>query len=67
MSLITPTVALRENRATPLSTGDPMQNFGTSRHCETEGCVARLSRYNPAATCGVHRGWHEPPQPRRRS
>ena len=67
MSLITPSVTMRENRAMPLTSGDPLENFGTTRHCTADGCTARLSRYNPASRCGVHRGWQEPPQPRRRS
>ena len=66
MTLLTPSVAARESRAIPLQTGDPMTSFGTARRCGAPDCGARLSRYNPAATCSLHQGWREGPQPRRR-
>ena len=68
MSLLDPTVAPREARATALATGEPMDNFGVRRSCASDGCTALLSRYNPATTCSVHRGWRAVEhRPRRRS
>ena len=68
MSLIDPTVSSREARFTPLATGAPLENFGNQRRCDAEGCGSLLSRYNPATTCGAHRGWRvSEPRTRRRS
>lgn len=40
-----------------LSNGEPLAQYDRNRHCTAEGCSSRLSRYNPSATCSVHRGW----------
>ncbi len=66
VSLIDFSVATREARASKLASGDPLDDFGAARRCEALDCSALLSRYNPAKTCSVHRGWHTPPSPRRR-
>lgn len=67
MSLIDFTVSTRESRMSKLEAGERLDDFGLQRRCEADDCVALLSRYNPATTCGVHRGWHTPPAPRTRS
>lgn len=66
MTLLDPSVTVRDSRVMKLESGEPMENFGTTRRCAAEGCGALLSRYNPAKTCGLHRGWHGEPQSRRR-
>lgn len=66
VSLIDFSVATRESRMTKLQSGEPQDDFGAARRCEAGDCNALLSRYNPARTCSVHRGWHEQPTPRRR-
>lgn len=65
MSLIPTTVAVRESRAMPLQSGDPMEDFGRRRSCEEPECTVVLSRYNPAPRCTLHRGWTEVPTRRR--
>ena len=66
VSLIDFAVATRKSRMTKLQSGEPQDDFGSARRCEAGDCGALLSRYNPARTCSVHRGWHEQPTPRRR-
>ena len=66
VSLIDYTVTTRESRMSRLSWGDPLESFGAERRCEADDCGARLSRYNPGRTCGVHRGWSEEPGRRTR-
>jgi hypothetical protein len=34
-----------------------MQTYEQDRRCEADGCIAKLSRYNPSTTCGLHAGW----------
>jgi len=37
---------------------DPLvRSFGNARTCAADGCTTRISRYNPARCCSVHRGW----------
>lgn len=50
-----------------LSNGKPLDQFPPQRRCVAIGCTARLSRYNPNATCASHGGWTEDKEPRRRS
>lgn len=50
----------RRESGRPLTSGAPLQTFALQRRCEVDGCGARLSRYNPSATCSVHRGWKDP-------
>lgn len=57
----------RVERAMTLRNGKPLDQFSASRHCGAPGCTARLSRYNPQATCAAHGGWSEPKQSRRRT
>jgi hypothetical protein len=66
MSLIPTTVTARESRAVPLRTGDPMEDFGSRRRCQSPDCDVVLSRYNPAPRCSLHQGWVQGPAPRRR-
>ena len=66
MSLIPTTVSPRESRAVALQSGAPMAAYGERRPCRVPECASLLSRYNPADTCGVHRGWGGSPTPRRR-
>lgn len=47
----------RVERAMPLGSGKPVEQFATRRTCEYPGCMARLSRYNPNPTCSAHGGW----------
>lgn len=49
-----------------LEAGEPPTNWGVRRRCVAPGCDTVLSRYNPAARCTVHGGWHQPPGPRDR-
>lgn len=67
MSLIDFPTTSRAGRMSKLASGEPLEHFGVARLCEADGCGARLSRYNPAATCSLHRGWAAPVQPRRRT
>jgi hypothetical protein len=66
VSLLDHAVKNRGGTMNKLSTGDPLDSFGTQRRCGAPQCTAVLSRYNPAETCSVHRGWREQPQTRRR-
>jgi hypothetical protein len=46
---------------------DPeVRSFGAARVCAAEGCMTRLSRYNPDSYCSVHRGWDRQVVTRRR-
>lgn len=52
----------RVERAIALSSGRPVEQYdgiGQSgpRCCTYPGCVTRLSRYNPNASCSAHGGW----------
>lgn len=53
-------VGIRRESGRSLATGAPLETFDHKRRCEADGCGARLSRYNPSATCSVHRGWKDP-------
>ncbi len=66
MSLIEFSVSRRDARMHKLASGDRIEQFGDARYCGVDSCGARLSRYNPAPTCGVHRGWLGDAVPRRR-
>ena len=50
---------LRQESHRSIGGGNPVEQYGEQRHCNVEGCEARLSRYNPGATCTLHRGWDE--------
>lgn len=50
-------VKLRQESPRGLTAGERIEEFGAGRTCAATGCGARLSRYNPGSTCGVHRGW----------
>jgi len=50
------TVLLAKRRAAVGA--EPMtRTFGDARTCAADGCTTRLSRYNPARCCAIHRGW----------
>jgi hypothetical protein len=38
------------------SSGRPMRQYHSGRHCAEEGCSTILSIYNPADVCFAHRG-----------
>lgn len=40
-----------------LASGERLEQFASGRRCAHEGCLARLSRYNPSDTCSLHQGW----------
>jgi hypothetical protein len=42
-----------------LASGERLEQFALGRRCTHDGCVARLSRYNPSDKCGLHEGWHD--------
>lgn len=67
MSLLDFAVTAHAGRMSKLEPGDRLDEFGTARQCTAAQCSAVLSRYNPASTCSVHRGWRNEPQTRRRS
>ena len=46
----------RVERAMTLNNGRPLDQFSSQRSCGAPGCTARLSRYNPNATCAAHGG-----------
>lgn len=50
----------------PLLGGERLEQKPAGRSCSADGCSARLSRYNPSDACGVHAGWRDAPEPRRR-
>lgn len=66
MSLIDFSLTGRATRMSKLASGEPQEEFGAARRCTADGCASLLSRYNPAATCSVHRGWLGEATPRRR-
>ena len=66
MSLIDFSHSGREARMYKLASGERLEEFGAERRCTVDSCRALLSRYNPARTCSLHRGWHANPTPRRR-
>lgn len=53
-------VGPRRDSGRALASGAPLETFDRKRRCEADGCGARLSRYNPSATCSLHRGWKDP-------
>lgn len=57
---------LRASSHRLLTSGRALEASIGVRHCAVDGCGARLSRYNPDATCSLHSGWNDPPQPARR-
>jgi hypothetical protein len=59
MSLASERSNLRLRHESPrgLFAGERLEQYGAGRTCSANGCDARLSRYNPAKTCAVHRGW----------
>lgn len=67
MSLIDFSLTGRETRMHKLASGDRLEQFGDERRCAADECSAVLSRYNPAPTCSVHRGWLGDPTARRRT
>lgn len=48
---------LRQETGRALAAGDRVEEYGVRRTCEAATCSAQLSRYNPALTCSLHRGW----------
>jgi len=66
LSIVDFPVSRRESRMNALQTGDPLEQFGEQRRCGAPDCRALLSRYNPASTCSLHRGWIPGPTPRRK-
>lgn len=67
MSLIDFSLTGRETRMHKLASGDALEQFGAARRCRADNCEALLSRYNPATTCSLHRGWLGEPTTRRRT
>ena len=60
-----PADAARTRRRAPGA--DPeVRSFGVERVCAADGCLTRLSRYNPDSYCSVHRGWDRQVVTRRR-
>lgn len=66
MSLLDFSLTGRETRMYKLASGERQEQFGDARRCAAAACGAVLSRYNPATTCSVHRGWLGEGTPRRR-
>lgn len=61
---------LRRNgkRRQAVGTGPEVRSTDVVRTCATEGCQARLSRYNLTLHCSIHHGWdQEEPQRRKRA
>lgn len=50
---------LRQSRHALLAHGERQSQHGTDRCCAVEGCMTKLSRYNPSPTCAVHAGWKD--------
>jgi len=48
---------LRQETSRALAAGDRIEEYGMRRTCDVATCTAQLSRYNPATTCSLHRGW----------
>lgn len=57
----------RVERAVSLASGKPLDHIDGERHCAHPQCSARLSRYNPNATCATHGGWADDKAVRRRT
>lgn len=51
--------SLRQSRHSVLMHGERQPQHGAGRSCAVEGCVTKLSRYNPSPTCAVHAGWQD--------
>jgi hypothetical protein len=56
---------LRKGRTSVLRSGESVAHATVDRQCAAPGCLTRLSRYNPQATCSIHAGWQDPPKSRR--
>jgi len=55
-------MVVRKRHAKRRAVGAPQEvrSIDGLRHCATDGCRVRLSRYNPTSHCGIHAGWdHE--------
>jgi hypothetical protein len=50
-----------------LVSGQPQARYPEGRVCIADPCLTLLSRYNPAPTCGRHRGWGLEATPTRRT
>ena len=48
---------LKEGRRRGPNAEPPVRSFGNARACAADGCATRLSRYNPAPCCYLHKGW----------
>jgi hypothetical protein len=48
---------LKEGRRRGPNAEPPVRSFGNARTCAADGCATRLSRYNPAPYCYLHKGW----------
>jgi hypothetical protein len=55
---------LKEGRRRGPNAEPLVRNFGNARTCAADGCATRLSRYNPAPYCYLHKGWDLEPRTR---